>query len=158
MIEINTIETKLDKLIEECAEVIHAASKAKRFGMSNWHPKSKEKNSTRLLEELIDLTSSIEDIKKDIPKPSIAEMADEVLGWYTNTPIRMQQEFESTNFDKLVIYHSTLGRSIRNHFKLWQYNWDKKIVDGIDLSPEHPDTVSMKVIEEVWRRVNNESN
>lgn len=156
MIPINTVENALDKLIEECAEVIHAASKAKKYGMSNWHPDTKRKNGDTLLDELIDVEEAIKSIKRHIPRPSVEEMSKEVLEWYNRSSVREQQEFTTTSFEHLPIYHSSLGRSIRNRFNLWYYPWEEKIVEGVDTSPDHPDAVSMRVIEEVWRKLQND--
>lgn len=152
--ENKSLEEVLDKLIEECAEVIHAASKAKRFGMSNWHPETKRKNSDVLLDEIMDVGKAIEDARKFIPRPTIKEMVSVVIDWFNNSPLRQQQEFMTTEFNSLPIYHSSLGRNIRNYFNLWHYTWDKKIIENIDVSPEHPDAISMRVIEETWRQLN----
>lgn len=35
----------LDRLVEECAEVIQIAQKIKRFGRENFHPDDKKKNT-----------------------------------------------------------------------------------------------------------------
>jgi len=144
----------LDKLIEECAEVIHAASKVKKFGMSNWHPETKRRNGDALLDEIMDLGKSIEEVRKFIPRPSIKEMVNVVIGWFNQSSIKQQMEFSTTRFEHLAIYHDNLGRNIRNYFNLWHYPWDKKVIEGVDTSTEHPDTVSMRVIEEVWRQLN----
>ncbi len=32
-----------ERIIEECAELIQAVQKAKRFGWENWHPEDKDK-------------------------------------------------------------------------------------------------------------------
>ena len=156
MIPSRSAESSLDKLIEECSEVIHVASKAKRFGISNYHPKTRRKNSDALLDKIMDLNEAIDDIKKYTPRPTVKEMADEVVDWFNNSTIRLQQEFTETDFGQLVIYHSSLGQQIRNRFNLWYYPWDERLVEGLDVSDEHPDAVSMRVIEEVWRRVNND--
>jgi hypothetical protein len=147
------LEDHLDKLIEECSEVIQAATKIKRFGVNNWHPDTEVKNGVQLLEELIDLRDAMENVRKFLPKPDIKDMADEVIEWFRNSTLRQQQEFLTTDFENLVVFHHNLGEMIRNHFNLWHYEWEAKIVNGVDMSPEHPDTISMKVIEEVWRRV-----
>lgn len=51
----------LDILIEECSEVIQAASKVKRFGESDYHPDdpSKETNASKLYGEISDLNAMI---------------------------------------------------------------------------------------------------
>jgi len=49
-----------DKVIEECAEVIHAICKAKRFGLDNWHPDTPNINNAKLIcNEINDLLDSI---------------------------------------------------------------------------------------------------
>ena len=48
-------EHLLDILIEECAEVIHRATKAKRFGMDEIQPEQPLDNRDRLVAELNDL-------------------------------------------------------------------------------------------------------
>lgn len=51
---------------------------------------------------------------------------------------------------ELIKYHHTLGQSIRNEFGLWGFEWEPEIVDGVDVSPEHPDAISMEVIATLW--------
>lgn len=48
---------------------------------------------------------------------------------------------------ELIQAHHTVGRYIRNHYGLW----DPKhpLVNG-----EHPDDVSMRIIEKVWSKLN----
>jgi hypothetical protein len=62
-------------------------------------------------------------------------------------------EFKNTPKEKLIIYHHTLGRDIRNNYKLWDIPWTPEIVDNCDISPNHPDSVSMDIIERVWEMV-----
>lgn len=51
------------KLAEECAEVIQSCMKIERFGIGNYHPVTKEKNTDALLRELDDLENRIMDAK-----------------------------------------------------------------------------------------------
>ena len=53
----------------------------------------------------------------------------------------------------LVEYHHTLGEHIRNHFKLWEREWEPNIINGIDHSENHPDAISMSVIVEAWKKL-----
>lgn len=53
------------------------------------------------------------------------------------------------------MYHGTLGRTIRNEYKLWDTSWTPDIRDGVDYAFDHPDQVSMRVIGEVWERLKN---
>lgn len=57
----------------------------------------------------------------------------------------------------LVGYHHTLGRWIRNEYKLWEIEWDPMIIDGVDYSPYHPDTVSQTIIEGLWKKIRSEN-
>jgi hypothetical protein len=56
------------------------------------------------------------------------------------------------NEKSLVSYHHSLGRYIRNKYMLWQVKWEPEIKDNVDYSPNHPDAISMKIMEEVWKR------
>jgi len=48
--------------------------------------------------------------------------------------------------------HDTLGRAIRNRYNLWSISWTPDIRDGIDWSPEHPDSISDTLLKELWSR------
>ena len=68
--------------------------------------------------------------------------------------VQEQDEFFLTMWkkDSLSSYHHSLGQYIRNHYKLWSIPWTPELKDGIDYSPFHPDSVSMTIIEEVWKK------
>lgn len=82
------------------------------------------------------------------------EMANEVLGWLKRQPVEVQEEFRNRSRESLVFYHNTLGRKIRNEFKLWETEWkpvyEKQNNITVDASESHPDAISMRVIEKVW--------
>jgi hypothetical protein len=75
------------------------------------------------------------------------KMVNCVETWFREADIENQEKFLNTQKDKLIIYHTRLGRKIRNEFKLWEIEWKPDISNGVDYSPEHPDQISMKVIE-----------
>jgi hypothetical protein len=80
------------------------------------------------------------------------EIVNEVYFWFHEWHETLQIEFVNCREDDLIRYHSSLGRDIRNYFKLWETAWVPEIVNGVDCSEDHPDNISIKVIEEVWRR------
>jgi len=65
-------------------------------------------------------------------------------------------EFLSNKKEDLIQYHSSTGRFIRNHYRLWEKKWEPEMVDGSDHSPHHPDAISMRVIESVWEKGNSQ--
>lgn len=81
------------------------------------------------------------------------DMVSLVQGWFRKENEETKKEFLNTPKEKLVMYHTTLGRSIRNEFKLWEREWATDIREGVDHSPDHPDQISMRVIETVWERL-----
>lgn len=90
-------------------------------------------------------------------RKSINEMAKEVIDDLAIVRIENEElynEFANASSDELAFYHHTIGRNIRNIFGLWEHKWEPELVDGIDYSPNHPDAISMEVIKEVHRRVN----
>lgn len=84
---------------------------------------------------------------------TMEEMVGVVERWFQKSTASDQQEFLSTPKDQLHRYHDSLGRSIRNEFKLWETSWIPEIVNGVDHAKDHPDSRSMQVIEEVWERM-----
>lgn len=81
------------------------------------------------------------------------DMVGVVEGWFHKGTASDQQKFLTTPKDNLHRYHDSLGRAIRNEFKLWETHWTPEIVNGVDHSKDHPDSVSMQVIEQVWMRM-----
>lgn len=61
---------------------------------------------------------------------------------------------KSIPLSEMTQFHSTLGMQIRNRFELWKRSWTPNIVGGMDISPDHPDNFSMKILEEFWKLVN----
>ena len=55
----------------------------------------------------------------------------------------------STPKEELSVFHMTLGQHLRNKFGLWEIHWTPAIDDsGCDASKNHPDSISMSVIEQ----------
>jgi len=83
-------------------------------------------------------------------------MAKQVISWWEkNDNNKDFQKFVNTKKEDLIIYHSTLGRYIRNYFSLWSIQHVPELVNGADVSPHHPDAISMRVIEKVWEHYQN---
>ena len=89
-------------------------------------------------------------------KTSHGDMVKEVYNEMCENanPKELEMFTESTK-DDLIEYHHTMGRYIRNKYELWKNPWTPETdSNGVDCSPNHPDSVSMKVIEDVWRYIN----
>jgi len=78
-------------------------------------------------------------------------MVTEASGWLDADNQDNRDRFIASDMSELVAYHSTIGRRLRNHFRLWEIAWEPDIKNGFDESPDHPDSISMRVIEELWR-------
>jgi hypothetical protein len=86
--------------------------------------------------------------------PSIDEMADDVIdNWLPKVSDYERQMFIQSEETDLVQFHHGLGTDIRNTYDLWSIIWEPQIVEGIDMSADHPDAVSMAVITTVWKRL-----
>lgn len=56
-----------------------------------------------------------------------------------------------------ILMHSTLGRHLRNYADLWQTPWTPEVDErGIDMSPNHPDAISSKVIQDFQTKMKGE--
>lgn len=69
----NTKEHLLVCLIEECAEIQQAASKALRFGLADGHPGSDTTNSQDIAREITDLGAVIDLCREYGIAPQLAE-------------------------------------------------------------------------------------
>lgn len=92
------------------------------------------------------------------PKPVNDLNIEKVAEYYIKTFGEHERLYiKNLPFEDLVKLHHTLGQNIRNEFKLWFYNWIPVIKsDGADHSPNHPDAISMKVIECIHMILNKE--
>lgn len=86
-------------------------------------------------------------------KDRIEEIANEL---YNSLTDEENKSLADCPKDDLISYHHSAGRLIRNEYKLWENAWVPEIIDGVDCSPNHPDAVSMRIIERVWELVKQE--
>lgn len=76
-------------------------------------------------------------------------------------------EFSSYNKSELIELHHGYGQLIRNKYKFWTDSvlteaWrldvsSREFDGGIDCSPDHPDQLSMTIIEHIWEKANTKS-
>ena len=86
-------------------------------------------------------------------RPDEAAIAQDLLGHMPDWDVMDRREFLATARDELVKFHHTFGMAIRNQYGLWKFPWEKQIEDRgtpIDISPDHPDAVSERIIEKLW--------
>ena len=70
-------------------------------------------------------------------------------------------ELRTIPLDDMVLYHSTMGRHIRNEYglwntdhpltKSWHTNLNRDVRNGVDYSTDHPDHISSRVMELIWK-------
>lgn len=145
------LDDKTAELTESCLNVLSILNDINYNGIT-------DDSQFELVEEFTLLHKYIDSYVKQLPKPTLEYMVSYVIGQLEESNLRYQREFKTTEFDKLIIYHHTIGQDIRNEFNLWSYPWTPMIgKDGADHSPNHPDAISMRVIEEAWRQVQDAS-
>ena len=82
------------------------------------------------------------------------EIVDELVEEFYKAPKDEQDGFINLKRDELIVLHHTLGRHIRSEYGLWEVPHTPEIDEsGVDVSPNHPDAISMSIIGEVWERV-----
>ena len=60
--------------------------------------------------------------------------------------------FFAEKYNKHYLHHG-FGTWIRNEYKLWQRPWIPKIIDGCDYAEDHPDQISMRIIEKILKKL-----
>lgn len=84
-----------------------------------------------------------------------SQMIDKVYQWYEDETESQKIVFRNSAEKDLVDYHHSLGAQIRNTFGLWNRAWAPELIEGADHSTNHPDSISHRVITEVWKRAQN---
>jgi hypothetical protein len=76
-------------------------------------------------------------------------------------PIESLEEFRNILPEDLCLqHHFGMGIWIRNNFGLWakdhpnMIDYKPELRDGVDYSPIHPDAVSMDIVEEIHKELN----
>ena len=93
---------------------------------------------------------------------SIAAVADELFDQLDANSMHALKTMKKSELHSL---HHGWGTSIRNKYGLWNpqnpltKNWHAHpekhdMSDGIDYSKDHPDAMSMQIIEAVWKKAN----
>jgi len=77
-----------------------------------------------------------------------------------------KKTLKNSAFNDLIQFHFSLGMWIRNRFGLWNYNkilaasliekFPESVIKLYDSKHVEPDSASMVIIEEVWRKLKKE--
>ena len=88
-------------------------------------------------------------------QPTVEKLAASVVtDWYNlSQKERDDSGFLETEYVDLIKYHNSFGQAVRNNFDLWQNSWNPEIVDGADVSPQHPDNLSMNALRLAWKTI-----
>jgi hypothetical protein len=91
---------------------------------------------------------------------TIDEIAADIAG---KLRLPDRQKLKRCSLEEARGYHHGFGTWIRNEYGLWDTSpltvrWRedpscRKVVNGVDESPDHPDQVSDLIIQRVWRIV-----
>ena len=65
-----------------------------------------------------------------------------------------KKEYLAVGFDKLITLHHGFGMAVRNEYGLWNPKYPG-VIDG-DLGDGHPDGISMKILEGLYKRIENQ--
>ncbi len=83
---------------------------------------------------------------------TLKEVLDKIL---SEMSLPDRNRLKKIKEDDLIMLHHTLGMQIRNVFLLWDGNIN--LAKDMDLAKDtHADEVSQKIIEALWRRLQNE--
>lgn len=90
-----TLEGKIDRIVEECGEVLQEIGKAGRFGLESAHPKGGLNNAALILSEMADLRHAISVLENELTGNAFAyyrgELGDSVKYVWTNELITAQE-------------------------------------------------------------------
>lgn len=88
------------------------------------------------------------------------EMTEEVYSWLLNESEDIIKDFANQSETTIKTSYSHLGRMIRNKFGLWEREWSPELMEvngvEIDVSSNHPDAISFRIVEAVWMKAREE--
>jgi hypothetical protein len=87
-------------------------------------------------------------------KPTEDEIVQTLYDGLDDETIR---ELRSVEKIELIRLHHSLGQYIRNTYGLWDRPWVPLISNDVDCAPDHPDAVSMRIIEKLYDRLTDEN-
>lgn len=103
------------------------------------------------------LLSSLQNLKELWPKKkSNPETLDQCHEWLTKN-LRPEEilEIKDTSLSGLCKYHHTMGRWIRNHWKLWEGGKLKSHMESLGFT--HPDDMSSVILDSFWSKLNGQT-
>lgn len=96
-------------------------------------------------------------------KQTVGDIADDIIFGLPQAEVDYLRALPEAD---LITLHHGWGTSIRNHYELWdpehlltthwhKFPLERDMRDGVDYSADHPDSVSMDIMKEIHRKVNN---
>ena len=95
---------------------------------------------------------------------TILEITEDVYTFFKEKHPDNIIALQQMEIEDLKVLQHTLGQAIRNEYGLWHSNsltrnWrespeDRFMIDGVDHSDDHPDSISNKIILALWKKVN----
>lgn len=85
--------------------------------------------------------------------PTTLEEAVSVI--FSHLSAEDKETLRQTPKEDLILYHMSWGMGIRNEFGLWAGN-EALLKSACGGTPCHPDTASMRIMEGVWDKAQNE--
>lgn len=82
---------------------------------------------------------------------TVIEIAQDIVGKLRPEGLAEIKKVASSG--GMIKFHATVGRYIRNQYGLWRRAHTPVIVGGVDVSEDHPDAISHRVLEKVWEIV-----
>lgn len=76
------------------------------------------------------------------------EVVDDLFNVWSD---KSKEEYLAVGFDNLITLHHGFGMAVRNTYGLWHPKYPGVIKD--DLGDGHPDGISMKILEALYKRI-----
>ena len=77
----------------------------------------------------------------------------EIANDFYQTMDNVERQFVKDIPDRkfMELYSDTVGQFIRSEYHLWDRPPHRpEIIDGIDISPQHPNSISGRILENIW--------
>jgi hypothetical protein len=82
----DTLEGKMDRVVEEAGEILQVIGKAGRFGLKSYHPEGGPNNAALILSEMADLRHALADLEEEISSEARIVLHDlDDRGYYVRT-------------------------------------------------------------------------